>query len=363
MAIQTHPDRHWGCRINDQVTWHGFRALLIQNERLQIVVLVDKGAEIVQFLYKPQDVDFLWRGPNQFRNPARFVPAGGSQVTPFFDHWTGAWFEVVPNGGPACEYKGASLGFFAETTNVPWDYRIVEDRPDCVSVVLWVKTYRTPFFLEKTLTLEQGKAALRIEERLTNLGHEPMDFMWGHHPVVGAPFLDDSCRLSAPDSRVEVLHDEDGPDYRMGLHQVGRWPIIQDREGRPLDLRQIPAPAGRTMDNCYLSEFDEGWIAVSSTRLKVGFGLAWDPAVFRYTWVWQALGGGIGYPWYGRTYNMGIEPWTSFPCAGLNEAIRRGTALQLGSGEHLSTWLTAAAFTGIDDVLSIQRDGTVIAKE
>jgi hypothetical protein len=26
-----HPERHWGCRINDQITWHGFRALLIQN--------------------------------------------------------------------------------------------------------------------------------------------------------------------------------------------------------------------------------------------------------------------------------------------------------------------------------------------
>lgn len=363
MFPMTTPERHWGCRVNDQITWHGLRALLIQNELLQIVVLVDKGAEILQFLYKPLDVDFLWRGPNTLRPPATFVGTAGSQVSPFFDRWTGAWFEVVPNGGPACEVKGAPLGFFAETVNVPWHYRILQDDPEQVRVALWVQTTRTPFLLQKTLTLRQGSPALWIEERLSNQGQEALDFMWGHHPVVGPPFLDESCVLSAPASRVEVLHDEDGPDYRMGLHQVGQWPIIQDRHGTPLDLRRIPPPSSRTMDNCYLSEFAEGWIAVSKTRRRVGFGLAWNPDVFRYAWIWQAFGGGLGYPWYGRTYNMGIEPWSSFPCAGLAEAIARGTALQLGPGEHLDTWLTAVAFTDIGTVSRIARDGTVSAEE
>jgi hypothetical protein len=354
------PDRHWGCRINDQITWYGMRALLIQNELLQIVVLVDKGSEIVQFLYKPLDVDFIWRAPNNPPlNPARYVPAGADQEYPFFDMWSGGWFEILPNGGPPCEYKGAELGFFAETTNVPWQYRILEDSPECVRVGLWVKTKRTPFLLQKTLTLKAHSPALFIEERVTNQGAETMDFMWGHHPVVAQPFLDESCRLSAPTSVVEVLHDEDGPDYRMGLHQKGTWPIIKDKDGGPLDLREIPAPAGATMDNCYLSEFTEGWVAVSNTSKQVGFGLAWNPDVFRYVWIWQALGGGIGYPWYGRTYNMGIEPWTSFPCAGLQEAIKRETALQLGPGESLDTWLTAVAYTGKDEVSFIGRDGEV----
>jgi galactose mutarotase-like enzyme len=353
------PDRHWGCRVNDRVTWHGMRALLMQNEKLQIVVLIDKGSEIVQFLYKPMDVDFMHRAPNPLRDPARFIPAGGSQATPFFDYWSGGWFEVMPNGGPGCEYKGVQLGTYAETINLPWEYRVLEDRPERVSVALWVRTYRTPFLLQKTLTLEADQPALYIEERLTNQGHEPLDFMWGHHPVVGAPFLDESCRLMAPPCRVEVLHDEDGPDYRMGLHQVGRWPIIQDRHGQPLDLRVLPPQSERTMDNCYLSDFAQGWIAVNNPRRGVGFGLAWDPQVFRYVWLWQALGGGIGWPWYGRGYCMGVEPWTSFPCAGLNEAIRRGTAMQLGPGQSLDAWLTAVAFAGIDEVSHIGRDGVV----
>jgi len=353
------PNRHWGCRVQDQVTWHGYRALILQNETLQLVVLVDKGAEIVQCLYKPLDVDVLWRAPNPLREPGHFAPAGGSQSSSFFDRWSGGWFEVLPNGGPACEYKGATLGFYAETINIPWRYRILEDRPEQVTVGLWVKTYRTPFLLQKTLTLKTGQPALFIEERLTNEGHEAVDFMWGHHPVVGAPFLDETCRISAPDCEVEVFQDEDGPDYRMGLHQVGGWPIIKDRNGGPLDLQAVPLHGGNTMDNCYLKNFAEGWISIQSQRLNLGFGLAWDANVFRYVWLWQALGGGLGYPWYGRTHNIGIEPWTSYPCAGLTNAIQNGTARQLKPGESLDAWVTAVMFTDHAVVRHIARDGSV----
>jgi hypothetical protein len=338
------PNRHWGCRINDRVTWHNLRALILQNELLQIVILVDKGSEIIQFLYKPMDVDFIWRAPNQVQPPDRFVRAAGSVNTPFFDHWDGGWIEIIPNGGPACEYKGAPLGFYAETINVSWNYTILEDRPERV---------------QKTLTLESGKAALQIEERITNEGGETVDFMWGHHPVIGAPFLDETCRIAVPDCTVEVFGPEDGPDHRMGLHQTGRWPFIKDREGNPLDLRIVPPSSGRTMDNCYLYGFAQGWLAVTNTNRQIGFGLAWDPSVFKYIWLWQALGGGLGYPWFGRTYNIGIEPWSSYPCTGLQESIQNGTALRLEAGQSLDSWVTATAYAGVDNVRFIARDGNI----
>jgi hypothetical protein len=113
------------------------------------------------------------------------------------------------------------------------------------------------------------------------------------------------------------------------------------------------------MDNCYLKEFQEGWLAVVKPAAKIGFGLAWDARVFRYAWIWQALGGGIGYPWYGRTYCMGIEPWTSYPCAGLQAAVERGTSLRLEPGAYLDAWLTAVAITGTETVSGIQPDGSV----
>jgi hypothetical protein len=185
--------------------------------------------------------------------------------------------------------------------------------------------------------------------------------MWGHHPVIGAPFLDETCQLFAPPCKVEVIYAEDGPDHRMGLFQEGDWPVILDRDGRSIDMRVIPPPSARSMDNCYLKGFDEGWIAVNNPEKGVGFGLAWDPQIFRYVWVWQAFGGGRGYPWYGRTYNIGIEPWTGYPCVGLEEVARRGAALRLEPGASLNAWLNAVAFTGRSTVTSIRRDGQVIS--
>jgi hypothetical protein len=359
MAGASPAERHWGCRVHDQFVWQGYRAVLLQNEALQLLILTDKGAEIVQLLYKPLDVDCLWRGPNGLRPPGAFVPTRDAPNSGFFDRWSGGWFEVVPNGGPACEYKGAPLGFFGETINIPWQHKVLVNEPEQVTVRFWVNTYRTPFLVEKTLTLKTGEPALFIEERLTNQGRETADFVWGHHPVVGAPFLDETCRISAPDCEVEVFHAEDGPDHRMGLHQAAAWPIIQDRNGRPLDLRVVPGPESGTMDNCYLKHLAAGWVAVHSQRLNLGFGLAWDVDVFRYAWIWQAFGGGVGYPWYGRTYCLGLEPWTSYPCVGLADAIANGTARQLEAGESLEAWLTAVLFRDCPEVQSITREGRV----
>lgn len=358
----TAPHRHWGCRVNDRIQWCGMRALILQNEQLQIVVLVDKGAEIIQFLYKPLDIDFLWRNRNDLHDPARFASAGGSDSAPFFDHWSGGWFEVVPNNGPGCEYGNVHLGFYAETFNIPWEYRVLEDTPRRIKVALWVKTYRMPFLLQKTLTLESGRPALQIEERLSNQGNEPLDFAWGHHPVLGPPFLDGNCHIDAAPCAVMVGSDEDGPGYRLQLHQTGKWPYARGVDGSEVDLRIVlPREAGN-MDNCYLHDWKDAWIAVSNPALGAGFGLSWSPEVFRYLWLWQAYGGGAGYPWWSDAYQLGIEPWSSHPCAGLQTAIKNGSSLQLAAHSSMHSWLTAVAFPTQGQVVGIDRNGSVEQK-
>ena len=358
------PDRHFGCRINDRVIWKGFRAMIIQNDKIQIVLLPDKGTEIIQFLYKPTDTDFLWHWKNPLRDPENFIPVSGGDPAPFFDHWSGGWFEVLPNNGPPSEYKGHKLGFYAETINLPWEYQIIEDTPERVKIFFWVRTYRTPFLIKKYLTIESGNPSILIEEEVINTSGEEMAFAWGHHPVVGPPFLDEACRIFCPDCKVIVLDAEDGPGYRMKLHQEGRWPFIKDNNGNKLDLRQVLPKEAHNMDNCYLTDYGkDAFIAVSNSKQNVGFGLSWDSQVFKYVWLWQAFGGGEGYPWFNDSYQMGIEPWSSFPCAGLQAAIENETALNLGPKESVKTWLTAVAYESEKDVEAITKEGKVIYKK
>jgi hypothetical protein len=359
----TYPNRHYGCRVNDRIIWQGMRAILLQNEIIQVVILLDKGAELIQFLYKPKDIDFLWRSNNDLHDPGKFIPVGGTDATPFFDRWSGGWFEILPNNGPGCDYKNCHLGFYAETINIPWDYKILRDDPECVSVALWVKTYRMPYLLRKVITIKSDTGSLMMEEQLTNLGNEELGFAWGHHPVVGAPFLDNSCILSMPDCDVIVLHDEDGPGYRMKLNQKGTWPIIQGVDDQPLDLRKIPSRESGSMDNCYMTNFNsQAFVAVTNMDKKVGFGIGWDSQVFKYMWLWQALGGGVGYPWFQNSYQMGIEPWTSYPCAGLQAAIENKTAMTLKPKASMQTWLTAVAYSGEKEVTQINKNGEVYFK-
>ena len=47
------------------------------------------------------------------------------------------------------------------------------------------------------------------------------------------------------------------------------------------------------------------------------------------------------YPWFGRHYNIGLEPFTSMPREGLAAAVENGTASSLMAGERKTFWLRA----------------------
>src|SRR5664280_887828 len=80
------------------------------------------------------------------------MPRGVDEFV-FNDGFEGGWQECLPNGGISVMYKGAQLPFHGELLALPWEVTIVEDRPEIVSVRFSVRTLRTPFLLEKVLTL------------------------------------------------------------------------------------------------------------------------------------------------------------------------------------------------------------------
>jgi hypothetical protein len=353
--------RNHGCRISDAWTLAGLRTLILENELLRVTLLVDKGSDIVEFRYKPLDLDFLFFAANGIRNPNRnpvSAPTGG----PFLDYFSGGWNEILPNGGPPVTYKGAELGQHGELSLIPWEYAILEDSPDRVAARLWVRPLRTPFFLEKNLSLEPGRAVLTIEEQLINEGGEPLQLMWGHHIAFGRPFLEEGAVIDTPARR--FLVHEAMPGYEPRRFQPGvtaDWPDVPTPDGSIADASQVPAyGAAQAQEMAYLAELREGWYAITNPARKIGFGLHFDPALFRYIWYWQQLGDvAKGHPWWGRTHTAALEPWTSYPTNGLNEAVANGTALELQPGELIETRLCAVAYDGLQRVSGITAEGQV----
>ncbi len=348
--------RHFACRITDELIYKGYRTLFIENDLLRIGLLVDKGADLFQFLHKQSDTDFLWRSPQGLINPRRFLETKSSAAGSFLDSYHGGWQEILPGGGPV-DYQGAELGLHGEVTHLGWDYDILEDKPDRVTVKLQVDCVRTPFRLERTMSLEKGQPILYIEETLTNLSPEPLEFMWGHHPAFGKPFLHEGLRLFVPAAKAEVH----SPQFASsGILEPGiefDWPLAPVGE-KKLDLSYVPGPEASFAELVYLKELSSGWYALLDPDRQLGFGLAWPKQMFPYLWFWLVYGRAPGYPWWDRVTCLALEPWTSMP-NNLDLAIERGVQKRIKGGESLSVNLCAVVITNRESVNKIELDGSV----
>ena len=346
--------RKTGCRISLDYTYKGMRIAYLENDLLRIGVLLDKGADIFDFTYKPRDLDFMWQSPIPMQKP--FVATSALPEGAFHDYYYGGWQEVLPSAGWASEpYMGTYQGLHGEASLIPFEAQIVEDMPEVVALKTWVRLYRTPLALERVMSLKKGVAALFIKERLVNESESEFAVMWGHHPAFGEPFVDESCVVHTPAKKVEVLAFHPNGLWKVGDDYV--FPMVPNRRtGKLQDITRVLPKATKSVDVVFFKELAEGWYGLTNQNRKVGIGMAWDKNLFKYLWMWQVYGGHNDYPWYGRTYNCALEPFTSYPPAGVPNAIKNGTALMLKASETVETELVAVAYEG-EGIKRITLDG------
>src|SRR5258708_14799488 len=352
-----------GCRVSDEWTLRGMRAAILENELLRVLVLLDRGAEIVEFCYKPLDFDPLLRLPVELRNPARDMPSVGAGSGTFLDYYAGGWQEILPNGGGPVSYKGADYGRHDEGSLLPWSCEVLEPGPERASLRCSVRALRTPLRLQRTMTIERGRAVLFIDEQLTNEAGEALDIMWGHHVAFGLPFLQEGAVIET--SARTLLAHEDLPGFaprRLQIRQRANWPVALAADGSNMNMSIVPPHGkGKGREISYLTDFDgPAWYSITNPDRQVVFAFQWDGSLFRYLWLWQELGYPRGFPWWGRSYAVALEPWTSYPTLGLPEAIARGTQLKLRPGQIVNTHMVASAYAGLSRVYGVRDDGTVI---
>jgi len=332
------PQRNWGARVRIY-SYEGLRLVVLENQVFRIGVLAGKGTDIVELCYKPRDIDFAWLTPGGVRDPVSYAATAPDDRAVFRDTYPGGWQEIFPNGGAPSDHDGAHHGQHGEVFNLPWEVSIIQDSEEAVAVRFSVRTRKSPCLLEKTIRLRSGIPGFRIEERLRNESPVPVRAMWGHHITFGPPFLEAGCRVRLPDDITVVPHHEAiAPGgRRIGSEDPFPWP----REpGTSLDLSVIP-DRGAPSDMAYLTGFGaaDAWYEVVRPRDGVGARIAWDGSQMPIAWFWQEFGGSTGYPWFGRNYVVGLEPFSSAPNLGLAEAVANGSALTLAPGEERSFWL------------------------
>jgi hypothetical protein len=79
-----------GCRIR-QFTHRGHDLLSLENSLIRITLLLDKGGDIIEFTYKPKDLDFLLKRKDGLNETAKQIDSS-SQIS-------GAYFDYYPEAG------------------------------------------------------------------------------------------------------------------------------------------------------------------------------------------------------------------------------------------------------------------------
>lgn len=309
--------------LDSSWTFHGFDALLLENEHVRLVLLPELGGKIFQFRAKNPELDFLW---NNHRVPPRRAFFGAN----FDNFFVGGWDHPFPTLEPSGEGVDA-LPYVGELWSLPWSWRQTDAvEPGAVAVEMAVEAVITPARIRCQIEVgEQPGFTMRY--RIEHVGEVPFHFMWGLHPCLA---LEPNTSFNIPAGRATVIQSPDG-----GVGPEGHaytWPQI-DAFPPAFPLNVAPPPAAAVY-GLHQLELSEGWFEVhraAGSWLRIEFPVE----VFPIAYLWMVYGG-----WRG-IYHAAIEPWTSGGLS-LDRAVASGLARQLEPGGVLEATVITRAGHG-----------------
>ena len=195
-------ERKVGSRFYEFI-FRGYRCLLIENDCIRTVLLLDKGTDVISFVDKKTDTEFVWTNPmgisclDKIRNSKMDDEC-------FSDNYVGGWFEILPNVGADCEVLGKRFFRHAELAYMPWDYTVVKDSEEEIELLFVARLSKFPLEVRKSLKLKRDDKALSFEEEIINLSETTIPFNWGFHPNIGKPFLDENCVVELEGKKFEM---------------------------------------------------------------------------------------------------------------------------------------------------------------
>jgi galactose mutarotase-like enzyme len=309
--------------VDARWTFCGFKAVVLENADLRLVVVPELGGKILQVTSKREDVDWLWNNP-------RLTPRAAPYGADFDNYFVGGWDHPFPTL-EACDVAGERLPYVGELWSVPWRWGIPLGQRGGATLEMGVAATILPATLSCVIELGDGPS-FRMSYRLESVGTTPFQFTWGLHPCFA---VDPDTQFEIPAGRARVVQSPNGGVGPEGAAYA--WPELNvDSEAW-----NVSEARSRTANVYGLHELElgEGWFAVVRSghglKLRIDFPLELFPVIY----LWMVYGG-----WRG-IYHAAIEPWTGGGTS-LAKAIEAGAALTLEPGETLEAAIDVSICEG-----------------
>lgn len=312
------------------------QTLVLENGLLRVEVFAGKGAEIHKITYLPKSIQFLLEIPEAL--PVyQELDLSKQPLQHYGQHGTGGWQDVVPGLGVyAQERIEADRSGIAAT--LPWQYRLVEQTPQRVAVLLFVDLPTMPLRIEKQIALYGGKPGVEVIEKITNLGEVQAKFTWTQHIALGGGFVEPGVQVDFPG---ELLYCASRHTLEGGAREDFEFPVSQMRmpDGTSCDLRSLP-PRSPEQWSMVATQNHLKWdfYTLYNARLDMGLRLEWDANVYPFLRCWMQSGP--------SAYSLALEP-SNYACHHqLNEVLKHRQYRQLLPGEAVRTKLSLQVLDG-----------------
>lgn len=324
-------------RIDTESIWRGMRAVHIENRFFRAVFLPELGGKLWSLIDKISDREVLWHNPRTPPRPAFYGAA--------YDDWfCGGWDELFPNDAPT-NVTGDLYPDHGEWWAMPFDWHL-EQAAQRVTLVLSRRGVATDTTVTKRITIEADYPSFRIEYALQNHQPTPLEYLWKLHPALA---ISPQSQIDLPATTCIV---DAGFRGRLGEQTESfTWPLAQTPTGT-VDMRAVPPISAQACDFYYGTGLSAGWCALTDGVSQSGFGMAFDPAVFKSVWVFGAYGG------WRNHYTTILEPCTGYPYR-LEDAIAQGSVSRIAGNSTLTTALTVSLYQHARGVQHIDATGAV----
>ena len=227
-------------------------------------IVVDHiGAHISSIVSTDSETELLLQTPWADENWGTEFPAVDAGEE-WHRRYPGGWHTLVPHSGNQRRFNGVDHPFHGEAAWRQWRVIHLDGNSCTFEVVLRTVPFKV------TRRIEARDNGVFVEQSVENMSSDQVSFTWTEHPAFGDALVGTNSELTLSGQKFAANFS------RSGFQEP-----------------KVPGSGQAELHNP-----DTGYTAK----------LSWDPQILPYMYVWQEHRSSLGFPWWGSTNTVGLEP-------------------------------------------------------